>query len=499
VGGALVALGAGTFLVGSTLPERAGPTVVRTQPVNAGATDPVDIDAHNSPSLVRNPTDTDNLAVANRIDTPRFSCALHVSFDAGASWSASEIPFPDGEEAPPRCFAPDVAFGPDGTLYVSFVTLRGAGNVPNAAWTVSSDDGGRTLSTPRAALGPLAFQVRLVADPSAAGRLYLSWLQASGTATLGFPEPGNPVRVARSDDGGATWAAPVTVSPLARQRAIAPAPAVGPDGAIYVAYLDLGDDRLDYHGAHEGQGGPPYDGPWTLVVARSGDGATTWQETVIDDAVVPIERVIVFFPPAPSVVAGDGGEVHVAFHDGRLGDADVWVWSSTDGATSFGAGTRVNDTTTGDGTAQYLPAVALAPGGRLDVVYYDRRADPDDVMNEVSYQSSSDGAQTFSARLTLTDRAFDSRIGFGSERGLPDLGSRLGLVAGDSVATAVWSDTRAGTEASNKQDLGQATVEVSNTSPFRTPSLVLGPLIVVAGLAALARSTRGAVGVSQAR
>jgi hypothetical protein len=53
-----------------------------------------------------------------------------------------------------------------------------------------------------------------------------------------------------------------------------------------------------------------------------------------------------------------------------------------------------------------------------------------------------------------------SRVGFGSERGLPDLGSRLGLLSNDSRALAVWTDTRVGTPASGKQDISSAVVAV---------------------------------------
>ncbi|MEJ7765848.1 MAG: hypothetical protein WKF86_10155, partial [Acidimicrobiales bacterium] len=171
VGIALLAMGAGGLLFGSSLATGAV-EVPAAQPVNEGAADPRSIDAHNSPTLARSPINPHNLVVADRIDTPRFSCALHVSFDTGATWSRTAIPFPQGEEDPPRCFAADAAFGPDGALHVSFVTLKGEGNVPNAGWLVSSTDGGRTLSEPKRALGPLAFQVRLAADPSQPQRLY---------------------------------------------------------------------------------------------------------------------------------------------------------------------------------------------------------------------------------------------------------------------------------------------------------------------------------------
>jgi hypothetical protein len=115
---------------------------------------------------------------------------------------------------------------------------------------------------------------------------------------------------------------------------------------------------------------------------------------------------------------------------------------------------RVNDTPARDRTAQYSPKLAVAPDGRLDVAYYDRREDAgSNVFNRVSLQSSYDEARSFGPRTELSSVEFDSRVGFGSERGLADLGSRLGLVSDDDGAVAVWSDTRSGTDASSKQDL----------------------------------------------
>lgn len=491
VGLALVALGAGAWLLAVFLSAGQAEVVGGNQPVNAGAADLRDIRAHNSPTVVRNPLDATNLVVVNRIDTPSFSCALHASRDGGASWSETDIPFPAGEELPERCYAPDAAFAPDGTLHVSFVTLAGRGNEPNAAWMVRSDDGGANLSEPIRVAGELAYQVRLAADPDTPGRLYLAWLQAAAVAPLGFPDTGYPLQVAVSEDGGRSWSPPRRVSHPDRARVLAPTPAVGPDGGLYVAYLDLGEDRLDYSGAHEGLGGPPHPGPWRLVLARSPDGGARWAETVIGE-LTPIERMLAFIPPFPAVaVDPEDGSVHVAFHDARHGDADVWMWTSTDDGARFTEATRVIDLLPGDGTAQYLPQLAVAPGGRLDVVYYDRRADPRNLMTETSLQSSHDGGATFGPRIRLADTAFDSRIGFGSERDLPDLGSRLGLSSTRTGALAVWADTRAGTMASNKQDLSQAMVAFPAgpdlPEPARTGLRLGGLGLVVAGLGMLAR------------
>ncbi len=453
-------------------------------PVNLSARIPGDISAHNSPTIVRNPVRPTNLAVASRIDTPFFSCALHFSVDGGANWMQTAIPAPKGAEA--KCYAPDVAFSQAGILYLSFVTLKGTGNTPDALWLSKSSDGGRTLSTPVQVHGPLTFQVRLAADPVKPARVYLTWLQGYAVASLKFVSPGNPIMAVRSDDGGATWSAPVRVSSPARGRVITPAPVVGRDGALYVLYLDVGQDQLDYEGGHGGRGGPAYAGRYTLVLARSRDGGAHWDESVVDDRLMPLSRYVVFLAPAPSVAVDNAGRVYAAFQDVRLGDPDVWLWSLGPGASRWSRAVRVNDTRLHDGTSQYLPKIAVAPDGRLDVLYYDRRGDPANLTNQVSLQSSFDHGRTFTPAVRLASRAFDSRIGFGAKEGLPDLGARLGLISADRAALAVWTDTRAGTPATQKQDLAEAAVAISDPftlSATARDALRLGAL--AAGLAGL--------------
>ncbi|MBW3653346.1 MAG: exo-alpha-sialidase [Actinobacteria bacterium] len=459
-------------------------------PVNVGAANLGDISAHNSPTVARNPRNPDNLVVTSRIDSPDFSCAVHVSRDGGERWTRTRVPIPRGPAR--KCYAPDAVFGADGTLHVSYVTLQGTGNRPSAALVASSRDGGRTLSAPRRVAGPLAFQVRLASDPERAGTLYLSWLQARDVGSLKFTGPGNPIVMARSDDGGRTWGSPVRVNPPARGRALAPSAAVGPRGELYVLYLDVGDDRLDYEGGHGSFGGPPYSGRFTLVLARSLDRGATWEESVVDDEVVPTTRFIAFLPPFPSLaVDPSSGRIYVAFQDGRLGSADVWLWTLAEGESRWAKPVRVNDTAPRDGTSQYLPQLDVAPGGRVDVVYYDRRDDARrDVLNEVSLQSSRDGGRTFGPRISLASSYFDSRVGLGSERDMPELGSRLGLVSDEDGALAVWSDTRSGTDASSKQDLYLATVEVGQWRMADSVLRYVGLALVLGGTLVLAAAAR---------
>ena len=490
LGGALFLLGVGALMLSFAFDvprelERVG----RNAPVNSGADDPADIASNNSPTLVRSPKDPRNLVVANRIDSPRYSCALHVSKNAGSTWSQTPVPAPRGETI---CYAPDVAFGSDGTLYMSFVTLRGAGNVPNAVWLSKSTDGGTSFSKPEKVRGRLAFQVRLVTDPSQRRRVYMTWVQGSEVGVYTFGKTGNPINTMRSDDGGATWGRPVKTNSPADERALAPSAVVGPEGNLYVLYLDLGEDRLDYEGGHSGRGGPPYSGRWKLVMARSRDQGDTWEHSDVDRRLVPTERFISFIPPFPSLaVDTDDGRLYAGYEDGRLGDADVWVWSLPGGGNRWEGPVRVNDTAERDRTTQYRPKLDVAPNGRLDVLYYDRRADRRDVRNEVSFQSSFDNGKSFTERLLLSNKPFSSRVGFGAERDLPDIGSRLGLESTDPRALAVWTDTRAGTTVTKKQDVAQAVVAVSDPERLSDPVKSLlrfgGVALALLGLAALGR------------
>jgi hypothetical protein len=143
--------------------------------------------------------------------------------------------------------------------------------------------------------------------------------------------------------------------------------------------------------------------------------------------------------------------------------------------------------------AQFLPAVSVAPDGRVDVVFYDRSRDPKDEQAEVAMASSTDGARSFTTTFA-SDAPFDSRIGFGSLQGIPILGSQLAVLSEAHRALAFWSDTSRGTTASNVQDLASAAVEVQAPSPARPPLLVAGALLLGlgAGLASRFRPVRRA-------
>lgn len=248
------------------------------------------------------------------------------------------------EQAPPR-----VAVGPRGEVYVAWqksTVLPGRAYPASDLRFARSDDGGRTF-VPAVTVNDDAGGLPsshtfhdLVAGPD--GTLYLSWLDSrvrdSVRVARGIHDlpaagghgghgaraaepaeadlPGAEVRVAASRDGGRTWGPSAVVDggvcPCCRT-----ALAVGPDGAVYVAW------RKVFPG-----------GVRDVVVARSGDGGRTFSAPV---AVHHDGWVFPGCPHAgPSLAVDGSGRVHVAWYTGREGRQGLWYAISRPGALAFG-------------------------------------------------------------------------------------------------------------------------------------------------------------------
>jgi hypothetical protein len=457
--------------------------------------------AHNSPEVAVDPTDDEFLALANRLDNPDFSCALQLSADGGRGWVPAD-PVPQLPEEAEKCYAPQVAFDAEGTLYYLFVGLAGRGNQPVGVYLTTSDDGGHSFSAPRKVLGERNYQVRMTIDRSVGeqGRIHLVWLKVTAEPSLGgLPQPPNPIVAAHSDDGGTTFSEPVEVSdPQAQRRAVAPAVATGEKGTLHVAYYDLQDDVRDYQGLK----GPAWDGNWSVMTATSQDAGETFNEpVVVDDGLVPPERVMLIFTmPPPTVAADDAGNVYTGWHDARNGDWDAFAARSPDGAKSWQAPVRLNDDPRGNGAHQLLPQLAVAPNGRVEAVFFDRRDDPENVAQHVYYAASTDHGATFGSNVQVT--RFPSRSGIGaryavpSARGKVELGLGLALRAQETAALAAWPDMRHALASTAQQDVfaTQVAREAGDDSfgaGWWWPAIAGGGLVGLGAAAWAVRRVRG--------
>jgi hypothetical protein len=453
-------------LVAGYLGLRSGPAGLRPGDPSFVNADRPGINAHNSPAVAAH---GNTIVVADRIDTPRFGCTVSVSTTAGATWKQLNLPLPP--EAP-NCHQPDVAHDGSGRLLVLYTATGGRFNQPVGAWVQRFD--GETASGPPVRVAPAeAFHARMAVDGS---RVWVTWVQVDGAAEkpLGFSATPGPVRVARSTDGGATFDPPRTVSE--GRRVVQPTPVALGGDRLVVGALDLAEDFADYEARHGGQGGPPPESPWRIVAWTSTDAGASFGPTVTvaDDLVAP-QRIIANLAPAPSFASGAGG-LYAAWDAGRGDGRDVFLARSGDGGATWSAPAAVAPGPRG----QFLPAVGVAPTGRVDVLFYDRRDDPEDHRAHVTLASSFDGGRTFRT-ATVSDAPFDTRIGFGSLQGIPVLGSQVAVLSETDRVLALWSDTGRGTIDDSVQDLAVVSVDVEEAGR-RTPALMaLGLLLLGLG------------------
>ena len=462
------AAGLGLVLVGIGWAVSSGEDSPPRMEVRAGTNRPVtgtagedSLDAYNSPAAVASPKDVDTLVVAARLDRPQFSAVVRRSVDAGETWTSTDVPLPAGEL---RTYAPDLAYDADGGLYATFITLSEPGNNPTGVWLAQSNDDGQSFTTPTKVAGPYAYQPRVLVNGNT---VHVSFVQATNaveTITNGFGPPPNPVMVATSTDSGATFGEGVSVS-AQRERVGAATPFFGIDGELMVLYEDFGDDSADFENT---SGAPTFDGDFELVLARSGDSGGSFEEvSVIDDAVKATDRFNPYTPVYPSVAVSPIGEapagdaIYVTWADATNTDWDVFVRRSNDNGATWGARTQVN-AADNSGTHQYLPAVSVAPNGRVDVAYYDRtEGGNDNVFTAAVLATSFDAGATWRT-ISVSDKLFDSRVGpQATNPETADFGSRVSLISQAERALAVWTDSRSGNEGTGRQDVYFAPISIA--------------------------------------
>lgn len=483
--GGLLAVVAGLAMGGLGLARK--PVSLHAGPSEMVSDDPEDaINSNTSPIAVADPQRPGVVVAAARVDAPHLNCTVSVSTTGGEAWRALDLPRAPGAD---NCFWPDAVFTADGSLLVIYTPTGGQYNLPLALWLQRYSPDLAPDGPPVQVAGPLTFEPRLAVDGN---DVLVAWIAANdvrATKSLGFGPPPNPLVVARSTDGGRTFAPPVTVGDPGRLT-VQPTLLAGPGGRVVVGALDLGGDMETYQTTDQGLPGPPPAGPWQVVAWSSGDGGATFgAASVVAGRVPPWQRVLIDLAAAPAFALDPArGRAYAAFESG----GDVVLSRSDDLGATWSPPRRVGPAT---GT-QFLPGLAVAPSGRVDVAFYDRSADPADVQARVVLASSADGGRSF-VMTTVSDQSFDSRVGsFTGENVM--LGSHLAVVSQPSQAVVVWPDGVRGNRVNNIVDLASTTVTVVGGHGRRLPLLAVGGLLLVAGAGAgaavSARSSAGRAG-----
>ena len=153
-----------------------------------------------------------------------------------------------------------------------------------------------------------------------------------------------------------------------------PSLAIGPDGTVSVAWQDYRRNQAD------------------IYFSKSTDGGKTFSPNVrVNDDVGRAGQLY------PSLAVDRSGTVYLAWHDFRKGDQDIYFSMSADGGKTFSRNIRVNDDA---GTAgQFNPSLAVDDTGAVHIAWHDLRNEEADIY----YAMSRDRGVTFSRNVRVND------------------------------------------------------------------------------------------------
>ncbi len=468
------------------------------------------------PHIAVNPNDPDHLVIG-AIDFNFPTVVAYVTFDAGENW---EGPFqtPYLRDDITGAGDPVVGFDRDGNVYILSISLGleefTVGNTIGLAAVSSiqiakSRDGGFNWEDPIPTSRSIV-DTNLTLDQNlrARGSVDVSFLDKPWIAV--GPDPENPgsdiiyvtyirfnvintvlysdelpllssgevqstVQLVHSSDGGTTWSDPIDVSPTVRRVAgDAPVPGaanavglkrvvqgasphVGPDGTVYVTWLDSTDDESQ-------------EGLAEIYIARSDDG-----QSFNDPIRTVVMREVGFTPRTasfrywasafPQTAVGPDGAINIVYvglnSSAPVDDGDVYFIRSEDhGETWSRPATLGGDRGTG---LQFFPAIDVDNEGDIHVMWGDMRDSPEQARYHIYYTQSEDNGKTWGFvddRLNI--RSPDARVtDFPSNpnKGFPQgqfIGDYFSIAAGDNDVFLVWPDTRLGEFGPFNQKIGFA-------------------------------------------
>lgn len=277
-----------------------------------------------------------------------------------------------------------------------------------------SFDGGQTFGGPVSAIskgGATHFLDKpwIAIDSTTPNRIYVTYTDFDESGSLcGFdpvsslPIPRTAIELVRSTDGGGSWSFPPVVirevcgDPFVHGSQVA----VGPGGEVYVAWEAFGANFVTRE----------------IDIRKSTDNGATFGALVKVDNVICAGTCLRLqgnfrsgyeFPTLAVDQSGKStnGNVYIAWHDGRYltvpdaasasyGYADILVSRSTDGGVTWIPPVRANSNpeplSSGLGTDQYQPGIAVDKAGKVGVCFYDRRLDPGNFLIDRECASSKD-------------------------------------------------------------------------------------------------------------
>jgi hypothetical protein len=407
----------------------------------------------NEPSLAQNPTNPLNFVAGANDQTgwsPGYSSisGYYASFDGGATWpchgaidlSAFNM-YAYGD--------PAQVFDSRGNAYygtLAFPVGAPAGFEPSDFFIAKSSDGGCNYTV----IGQVSDNAQGIfddkdsitvdANPNSPYRdnVYGAWVKSPGSRVGGGLQ--QQVLFARSTDGGATWStqhlSPTGAGVYTRSGA---AVQVGPDGAVYVIWVDTKAKPASILMTISRDGGVTFlpNGQVLTVATVTDDGSTMPATSFRDGA-----RIFPSFSIAPN------GTLHVTWVNRTNGHSVVLATKSSDGGLTWSDPVVAGDVS---GRSAFFASVTADPDNNVNLVFQavdDRAPGTSPGAGVVAYDSyftqSTNGGTSFGAAVKLSTASSD-----------PDsssLNNLRGQFIGDYITAVsdlrghrifgVWTDTR---------------------------------------------------------
>lgn len=354
--------------------------------------------------------------------------------DGGAHWQQSRLPGLTTAVGGtyPRASDPVVAFGSDGSVYVSSLVIN-LNNCDSGVAVSRSTDGGATFADPvyvqqSTSCGVSDDKNWLVTDtqPNSPffGRIYQFWTE--------FLANGSSPQVVRwSDDNGQHWSSTHVLAP--KVFAQNSQPFVQPDGAITDTYLFAGHELGNSINQGILRNGPNANSGTSIVAQTSFDGGAHWTKPVV------VARNIGGGPAGIRCCLPMMNGDHVTGRMFQVWNANgpgvlnaVEISSSTDGGQHWSSPMRV---TQGNApNIQYINAAVATAAGRVFVSYGRRDLnDPNIIQQELTW--SDNGGTTFAPPIALGP---PSNLKYAAVAGGKFPGDYTGLSATPARVAGAW-------------------------------------------------------------
>jgi hypothetical protein len=454
---ASLVLAASAVLVGGLLaaaPGGSAAPAISVRVVDVSQSTPSgDVQSQNETPIAVNPANPRNMITGANDWNYNDGCAVNASFDGGATWTPTlpngfipgvtkytNDPTVPGTGAYDAGGDPTIAFSPDGSVaYYVCQAFNFTSPYQIALLMNRSYDGGRTWQSSgltqisaftgagvsKGSNGQFPDHENVHVDPTN-GWIYVTWAQFDGQGTH------SPVYVAISRDGGNSFTLTKVTTGSVRnnqdQRIV-----TDPQGNAYLTFDN---------GVQGGKG-------TLLYVSKLAAGSGTWSTPY---AFAALTNPVCLFPPTCFNISGGqfraggtypapafdaaNGRLYVAYADIKGSYAQVYLQSAP--AADLTAWTAPVAVAPGNAD-QFDGELAVAPNGRIDLAFNDRRYSANQLV-DVTYATSSDGGASW-RQVRVSQAGFDpSQWGVPSGTSFrPFIGDYNGIASTNTFAELTWT------------------------------------------------------------